>query len=173
MLFLLRRLAIRARGQEGFTLVELLVVVAIIAVLAAVLVPRLTGYGNSARISRTMGDLATMRSIIEAYSANEGKGSYPTPSNEETDPASVAAVLRLRGVKWTGDGSGIKDPWGMAYKYDATSDGGSNYIEYVIVSAGPDKDYNTEDDIYTSGGQTPAEGMPDPAPGTTAVDSAI
>ena len=175
MFFPLHRLAIKVRGQGGFTLVELLVVVAIIAVLAAVLVPRLTGYGNGARISRTMGDLATMRSIIEAYSANEGKGSYPAPSNELGDPNSVpvtvADVLQRRGVKWTGTQGGIKDPWGMPYKYDAVSDGVSNYVEYVIVSAGPDKSYGNADDIYTTSGQTPVQGVPDPAPGSTAVAS--
>ncbi|MEW5936165.1 MAG: type II secretion system protein, partial [Bacillota bacterium] len=88
----------RMRNQKGFTLVELLVVVAIIAILAGVLLPQLMGYTTKARESRAMSDLATMRSILEAYCADEGKGSYPKPDNTADD--GIAKVLQAHGVKW-------------------------------------------------------------------------
>lgn len=153
----------RVRDQKGFTLVELLVVVAIIAILAAVLLPQLMGYTTKARVSRAMSDLATMRSIVEAYCADEGKGSYPAPDTQADD--GIAKVLQVHGVKWTGDENGIKDPWGTPYWYLAPLDG-ENYLKFIFVSAGPDKQAANGDDVYCTNTQAPVTGDPtkaDPA----------
>ncbi|MEW6046143.1 MAG: type II secretion system protein [Bacillota bacterium] len=163
----------RVRNQKAFTLVELLVVVAIIAILAAVLLPQLMGYTTKARTSRAMSDLATMRSIVEAYCADEGKGSYPAPDNASSNASGIAAVLGAHGVKWGGE-TGIKDPWGSPYYYHAPLSG-NNYLEFILVSPGPDKDVGNEDDIYCTNAQAPVTGDPtlaDPALGDPKVASA-
>ncbi|SHF42972.1 type II secretion system protein G [Caldanaerobius fijiensis DSM 17918] len=115
---MLKALKKRIKSKRGFTLVELLVVVAIIAILAAVLVPRFLTYTDRAREARAMADINAIRTVITAYMADEGNGQPPINSNDPTIPNSIAAVLQSRGIKWTGDASGITDPWGRPYYYE-------------------------------------------------------
>jgi general secretion pathway protein G len=105
------------KGKKGFTLVELLVTVAIIAILVAALIPRFMNYTERAREARAMADINTMRDIIIAWSADEGNGQLPINSNDPTIPNSIAAVLQKHGINWTGDTKGITDPWGHPYYY--------------------------------------------------------
>lgn len=147
-----------SRNQKGFTLVELLVVVAIIAILAAVLMPRLLGYTNQARVSRAQSDLASMRSIVEAWAANEGQGYYPAADN--TADGGIAKVLQAKGVKW-GSADGIKDPWGTPYQYQTALDANNTADQhYLIVSCGPNKTRGDDDDIYCSDNASPTQGKP-------------
>ncbi len=111
------KLVKRFGNKKGFTLVEMLVVVAIIAVLVAALIPRFMNYTERAREARAMADINTMRNIIIAWSADEGNGQFPINSNDPTIPNSIAAVLQKHGIKWTGDANGIVDPWGHPYYY--------------------------------------------------------
>lgn len=146
-------------SQSGFTLVELLVVVAIIAILAAVLVPKLLIATHMAREARAKADLATFRAVMDAYAADEGQGSYAKASNNLTDPKSVASVLTSKGIKW-GTADGVKDPWGSPYMYSAAphSVQTPEYIySYAFVSAGPDRKFGTADDIWCTDDQPPLQ----------------
>lgn len=105
------------KKKRGFTLVELLVVVAIIGLLVVVLAPRFMSYTQKAREARAAGDIHAMRTIVEAYAADEGQGRYPVDSNDPSVPNSIAAVLQKHGIRWTGDETGITDPWGRPYYY--------------------------------------------------------
>jgi general secretion pathway protein G len=140
---LLKRVHNVSRNEKGFTLVELIVVVAIIAILTAVLLPKLLGYTDSARFSRAKGDLASMKSVVEAYAADQGNGVYPTASNDATTDGTIAKVLQDKGIKWTGDTTGVKDPWGYPYHYGKYTEDSTGKVHYIIVSYGKDNKPNT------------------------------
>lgn len=55
------------RRDKGFTLVEILIVVIILGILAAIVIPQFTEASNDARISAMVSDLQTVRSQIELY----------------------------------------------------------------------------------------------------------
>ena len=57
----------RERVLTGFTLVEILVVVVILGILAAIVIPRLSQASSEARLNATLGNLQTVRSQIELY----------------------------------------------------------------------------------------------------------
>lgn len=57
----------RLKNQNGFTLVELLVVVIILAVLAAIVIPQLRSSSQDAKLSALDSDLSTLRSSVELY----------------------------------------------------------------------------------------------------------
>ncbi|MFA6074355.1 MAG: prepilin-type N-terminal cleavage/methylation domain-containing protein [Negativicutes bacterium] len=54
-------------GSKGFTLVELLVVIAILGILAAIVIPKLMGQNDAARVAKVKSDLATMEQATQIY----------------------------------------------------------------------------------------------------------
>lgn len=64
--------------REGFTLVELVIVVSILAILAGVMIPKLTGRMAKARDARRLADLRAVTAAIDAYYADTGE--YPAPN---------------------------------------------------------------------------------------------
>lgn len=66
------------RSSRGFTLIELVVVISILAILSGVLVPRVTNHLKSARDARRLADIKAVRGAIEQYYMD--KGVYPTPN---------------------------------------------------------------------------------------------
>jgi general secretion pathway protein G len=130
----------RAR-KKGFTLVELLVAVAILAILTAALLPRIMPFSNAARIASTSKELRNLNTVIEAWEVIEGE--YPEPSLDLENPNSIASVMQDHGINWTGDETGIVDSWGNPYYYQSLGGG-----LYCIISAGPDGELGTDDDLY-------------------------
>ena len=66
--------------QRGFTLIEVLIVVVIVSVLAAVIIPQFTDCSNDAKSSTLKHNLYTMRAQIEMYKCSHG-GTVPTLQN--------------------------------------------------------------------------------------------
>jgi prepilin-type N-terminal cleavage/methylation domain-containing protein len=133
----------RRSRKKGFTLVELLVVVAILAILLVALIPSALGYSDKARDARAIKDVRNFATVIEAFTATDGD--YPEASLDTDNPRSIASVMQSKGIKWTGDETGVVDPWNNPYYYDLTED------YYCIASAGKDGTLNTADDICNIG----------------------
>jgi len=62
---------------KGFTLIELMVVIVILGILAAVIAPRVPQFVNKAKEGKTKGNLGTLRSALNIY-YSDNEGSYPT-----------------------------------------------------------------------------------------------
>jgi len=63
------------RSTSGFTLIELVVVISILAILSGVLVPRVTNHLKAARDARRLSDIKAVRNAVEQYYLD--KGAYP------------------------------------------------------------------------------------------------
>lgn len=112
----------------GFTLVEIMLVVIIIGVLAAMVVPRFAGRTEQAKVARAKADLAALGLALDMYELDMGK--YPGEiAALKTNPGSD----NWRGPYLKGD-RGFTDPWGNEYEYvHAESD-----KDYTLTSRGPD-----------------------------------
>ncbi len=68
------------KNRIGFTLLELLIVISIIAILAAAIIPNFVGFDSEARIASTQTNLSTLRTRVTLFRAKEGK--YPESLDE-------------------------------------------------------------------------------------------
>ena len=123
----------RAIRRGGFTLVELMIVVVIIGVLAAMVVPRFAGSTDQAKIARAKSDVAAIGVALDLYELNVG--SYPESLEDllkreppsGVDPTQWNGPYLKRGLP--------KDPWGRSYLY--TQDSQHNQ-DYDLSSLGKD-----------------------------------
>ena len=80
------------KKRKGFMLLELIIVVAIIGILAAVAVPNLIGMTDEAKVARIQSDLSTIGTASELYYVKNG--SYPTELTQLVDNDSSKGYLK-------------------------------------------------------------------------------
>lgn len=102
---------------SGFTIIEVMVVVIILGILAAIIVPKVTSRPDQARIVKVKQDILAIQSALDLYKLDNGF--YPT-----TDQGLQALVTRPGAPpvprSWKSDGylqEMPMDPWGQAYQY--------------------------------------------------------
>ena len=105
------------RRDEGFSLLELMVVVVIMSILALVIVPRIIDRPDQARVARVKADIATLESAINLYKLDNLR----FPTTEQGLPALVTAPVSEPVPRNFASGGYIdrlpKDPWGADYQY--------------------------------------------------------
>ncbi len=121
-----------AQAQEGFTLIELMVVILIIGLLATIVVQNLRGATDKAKRIKAEADISAFKTALDRYYLDNG--SYPT--TDQGLAALVSAPTAGRIPSDYPEGGYIEkippDPWNNPYFY--SSDGNS----YVLKSFGAD-----------------------------------
>ena len=134
------------KRQNGFTMIEIMLVVIIIGILAAMVIPNIAGRGKQARVAAARADIeANITTALDLYELDNGQ--YPT-----TEQGLMALIQKPSSspVPENWNGPYLKkhrvplDPWGKEYAY--LSPGTHNKEEFDLFSYGADG-VESQDDI--------------------------
>lgn len=122
-------------SQRGFTLIEIMVVVAIIGLIGTIVTVNVMGSHGRAQVATARVDVLQMQDVLVQYRLYENQL-----------PGSLAELVKPdeKGKVWiTGFSSTPKDPWGNPYMLVS----GEGDPPFEVISFGPDGSEGTEDDI--------------------------
>ena len=129
MIELKRQFKEQHKRQRGFTLVELLLVLVILALIAGLVLPGIIGKAESAKAKAAASQISRIAMSVESFYLDTGN----TPSSLDelvNEPSGVTG--------WNGPyikNSLLKDPWGQPYQYQVPGEHG----DFDIMSFGADR----------------------------------
>ena len=142
---------IQHRRPNGFTLIELMLVVIIISILTATVMPRLAGRTEQARVAAARTDIeVNISSGLDLFEFDNGV--YPTTE----DGLSALLAKPVSAANWNGPYLKRKpvDPWGNDYVYKSP---GTHNVDYDLYSYGRNGVEGGDDDIVNWDQTTIAE----------------
>jgi general secretion pathway protein G len=146
----------RKRRAVGFTLVEIMIVLAILVLLLAMVGPRLLKTQEKADLKIAITQIKNIQEALDFYKVDNR--SYPT-TEEGLQVLLEKPADEARAANWDGpylnEDKLPVDPWGNAYAYEYPPTKGKNRDTPNVWSFGPDSQDNTEDDLVN---WTKAEG---------------
>ena len=123
----------KSRLESGFTLLELLVVLAIMGMLAAIIAPTVIRYLGTSRTQTAKVQISNVMSALELFRVDVGR--YPT----QQEGLESLVVATPTAPNWNGPylkkDSALKDPWGTPYIYQNPGQHG----EIDVFTLGQDK----------------------------------
>ena len=133
-------------GQSGFTLIEIMVVIVILAILAGLVVPKVVGQSDRARIKTTETALATVSNALDMYKVDNSR--YPT-----TAQGLEALITPPSDAKNYPEGGYIKggyptDGWENELQYVAPGSEGRPYDLFSLGADGQQGGEGQDADIY-------------------------
>jgi general secretion pathway protein G len=136
----MKRLLEKRRSEKGFTLLELIIVLVILGLLAALVVPKLMDKASKGKEKIALLQIKELEGALQLFSFDLGR--YPTTSE------GLTALIQNPGIEsWAGPylGKNIvpKDPWNKDYGYRSPGMHG----DYDLYSFGPDGVEGGDDDI--------------------------
>lgn len=124
--------------QRGFTIVELLIVIVVIGILAALVITTFTGIQQKARNTERQTDVKAIHGQVEAYYAQNGR--YPTLANLNDG---TWRASNMKGL----DPEALKDPKGTAQTLANAA--AADVYSYVVTPSGCDNASNGDCTGYT------------------------
>ncbi len=125
---------VASRRAAGFTLIEILVVVVIIGILAAIVAPRIMSRIDDAQIAKARQDIRVYETALNLFRMDNYK--YPTTDQGLTALVQQPADPGIRNWKQGGYVDSLKkDPWGYDYQYVYP---GTHGTEYDLFTLGAD-----------------------------------
>jgi type II secretion system protein G len=115
-------------SKKGFTILEILVVLSVIAILIGVAVPRLKGMQDQANINKAKAELKTMQSALESYYSNASPNAYPTTTTTLGTTLAAATPQILP--------SALSDPFAAAGTQYNFMRNGNFYAIWSVGTAG-------------------------------------
>ena len=132
-------------NRKAFTLIEIILVVVIIGLLATLVLPRLVGRGEEAKVGVAKAQIGALKNSLNAFELDCGR----FPRTAEGLEALVKRPADLSpNAKWRlylTEPEVPKDPWGYEYIYRCP--GTRNPDGFDVLSIGPDGKEGTDDDV--------------------------
>lgn len=127
--------------RGGFTLVEMLLVLVILATLAAIVIPKMAGRSQQAKVTAAASQISNVEMALDAFEVDNGYYPKSGALNDLVDAPANATGWKGPYLK-----KGVPpDPWGNAYIYEYP--GKHNANGYDLMSPGPDGRAGTDDDL--------------------------
>ena len=142
----MQRSVARKSGQAGFTLIEIMVVIVILAILAGLVVPKVVGQSDKARVKTTETALATVSNALDMYKVDNSR--YPTTAQGlealTTPPADAKNYPEGGYIK----GGYPTDGWENEMQYVAPGSEGRPYDLFSLGADGQQGGEGQDTDLY-------------------------